>query len=62
MRFWPANQPVPPNSTINFRTGKTRANNAILSLSSSGSGALAVQNDMTSGAANLVIDINGYFQ
>ena len=62
MRFWPANQPVPPNSTINFRAGNTRANNAILSLSSSGSGALAVQNDMTSGAANVSIDVNGYFQ
>jgi hypothetical protein len=62
MRFWPANQPVPANSTINFRAGNTRANNAILSLSSSGSGALAVQNDMTSGSANITIDVNGYFQ
>ncbi len=55
----PSGSPLPSNSTINYTTGKTRANNAVISLGSDGS--LNVYN---SGPAtvNFIIDVNGYFK
>jgi len=48
-------------STLNYSPGKTRSNNAIVALSSSGDlAALAVQNAGTT--VHLIIDVNGYFQ
>ena len=53
----------PPGvSTVNFAAGQTRANNAILSLATSGSGTVAVLNGSPSGAVHLIVDLNGYFQ
>ena len=53
---------LPPTSTINFTSGRTLANNAILSLSANGDGTIAifafVQNQ---GHVHAVLDINGYF-
>ncbi|MBK9087599.1 MAG: hypothetical protein IPL90_00525 [Holophagales bacterium] len=48
-------------SALAFGAGRTRANNAILMLSSSGSGTVTVKNDST-GTAHLLIDVNGYMQ
>ena len=59
LRFFPANLPAPLTSVLNFSTGQTRANNAIIGLSPTG--ALTVQND-TPGTVHLIIDVNGYFQ
>lgn len=52
-----------PNGTssISFRVGQTRANNAILELATDGSGTIRVEN-ASSGAAHLILDVNGFFQ
>jgi hypothetical protein len=60
LTFYPVGSAVPPTSTINFRTGQTLANNALLSLSASGG--LAVVAGISSGNAHLIVDVNGYFE
>lgn len=57
----PSDLASPGNSVINFRLGRTRANNAILELSVDGSGGLTVFNG-AAGAVHLVVDVNGYFE
>jgi hypothetical protein len=48
-------------TTIDWRTGQTRANNAILALD--GTGHIAVMPQLTGGGTvDLLIDVNGYFQ
>jgi len=48
-------------STINYESGKTRANNAIIALDASGNvDALAVQGTGTT--VHLILDVNGYFE
>jgi len=60
--LFPGNYPVPLASTINFGAGQTRTNNAILPLSSDGSGTLAAQPFVVGkGNVQLVVDVNGYF-
>jgi len=60
--LYPGNYPVPGTSTLNFSPGQTRTNNAILPLSSDGSGTLAVQPFILSkGSAQLIVDVSGYF-
>jgi len=49
-------------STINFRAGDVRANDAVLSLSGNPVGQLAVQTDIASGATHLLVDVSGYFK
>ena len=63
LRLYPTGQPVPLVSAINFATGKTRANNAIVSPGTSG--AIDVQCDMpplSSGSTHFVLDVAGYFR
>jgi hypothetical protein len=62
IRFFPGNGQPPNAAALNFSTGQTRTNNAILMLASSGTGTLAVQNYTSSAFLNLVLDVNGYFQ
>jgi hypothetical protein len=63
LRAWPADQPKPGTSVLNFSTGQTRANNAILPLSSDGQGMLAVQPLVIGGGTvHLIIDVSGYFE
>ena len=52
---------APLASSINFSSGRTRANNAILLLASDGSGTVAVQS-VSAGPLDLIIDVNGYFE
>ncbi len=52
---------LPQTSAINFSAGRTRANNAIISLASDGSGTIKVLSG-TSGTADLILDVNGYFR
>ena len=54
---WPAGQPRPLASTLNWSPGETRANRVVIPLSSTG--ALQFYNDL--GQADLVVDVNGYF-
>jgi hypothetical protein len=60
LRLFPSDQPAPPASVINFRPGRTRANEAIVALSAD-TGAVTVKND-SAGSTILVIDVDGYFQ
>jgi hypothetical protein len=60
--IYPATLPAAPvASTISFRAGTTRANNAPLLLSSDGAGRVSVKNN-TAGSLHLVLDVNGYFK
>ncbi|MDP9122051.1 MAG: hypothetical protein M3O15_11925, partial [Acidobacteriota bacterium] len=62
LRLFPADSPsTPPTSTINFRAGVTRANNALLTLPLDSTGGIQVQLDST-GPVHLILDVNGYFQ
>jgi hypothetical protein len=56
---YPAGQAVPLASSINFRPGIVRANNAIIPL---GFGQLSVKCDMLSGATDFFFDVYGYFE
>jgi hypothetical protein len=60
LRFFPGNADPGNTSAINYAAGLTRANNALVMLSSSGSGALGISN---SGAqVHVTLDVFGYFQ
>jgi hypothetical protein len=62
LTFFPGNAAPGLTSTVNFRAGQTRSNNAVLMLASSGSGALGVQSGTAAGSTHVLIDVNGYFQ
>jgi hypothetical protein len=57
---FPAGAPLPLTSTINFRAGIVRANNAMILLGTSGQ--LSVFCGMASGSTNFVLDVSGYFE
>jgi len=60
LTFSPAGTPQPPVSTLNYRAGQTRANNAILALGQAGD--FVVFCTQVSGTVNVILDVNGYFQ
>ncbi|MES1244618.1 MAG: M12 family metallopeptidase [Acidobacteriota bacterium] len=61
--LWPANLASPSTSVVNFSAGATRANNAILALSTDGQGALAARASVAgSGSVHLLVDVTGYFE
>jgi hypothetical protein len=66
LTFWPAQNPMPATSTINFGFAQTRANNSILVLAPGffgAAGALWVAPTVTAGGTvHLVLDVMGYFQ
>jgi len=51
----------PFTTSINFPSGRTRANNALISVSSDGTGSIKVFADST-GTVDLILDVSGYFQ
>jgi hypothetical protein len=52
---------IPLASMINFRTGQTRANNAIVPLGTGG--AIAIFYGQAPGnTVDVIVDVNGYFQ
>lgn len=57
----PAGTGTPLASSINFSAGQTRANNAILRLSTDGSGSVAVEN-AAPGPVHFILDVSGYFE
>jgi streptogramin lyase len=59
LTLYPAGAALPTTSSINFRAGQTRANNAILPLS--GSGALSVYCQQGGGTTHFILDVTGYF-
>jgi hypothetical protein len=60
LTLYPAGAPVPSTSTINYRPGQTRANNAIVTLGPAGD--IAVACAQASGAVHLILDVTGYFE
>lgn len=61
LTLWPLDVPRPATSSINFRAGEHRANNAILALSPDGHiGARTVL--VTDGTVDLILDVTGYFE
>ncbi len=61
--LYAAGWPRPNTSTLNFSGGQTRANNAIVLLSSAPERAFTVVPAMgASGTVHLVVDVNGYFE
>ena len=62
LTLFPGDATAPGASTINFRPGLTRANNAVVMLASSGTGTLGVQCASPQGAVHAVLDVTGYFQ
>jgi hypothetical protein len=60
LRLYPGTAFVPSTSVINYGSGQTRANNAVISLGAAGD--LAVRCDQPSGAVDFILDVNGYFQ
>jgi len=60
LRLFPGGAPLPLVSTLNWRPGQTRANNATVLLGSSGD--VVAHVDQTSGKVHLIVDVNGYFQ
>jgi parallel beta-helix repeat protein len=63
LRLYPAGTFAPGASTINFSAGKTRANNAVISLG--GGGQISVRCDMAPsppGQTHFLFDVTGYFQ
>jgi hypothetical protein len=57
---YPAGALLPNASTLNFRAGIVRANNAILGLGTSGR--VWIFCGMPSGSTNFVLDVSGYFE
>jgi hypothetical protein len=63
LRIYPAGQPTPSSSVINFAVGKVRANNATIPLGAGGQ--IAVQCDMppaSTGHTHFLFDVSGYFR
>jgi hypothetical protein len=60
LRLFPAGRAEPLSSTLNYAAGLTRANNAIVGLGEAGE--IAVRCGQVSGAAHVVVDVNGYFE
>ena len=60
IRLHPGGTSVPLVSSINYRTGQTRSNNAVVPLSALGE--LAAYLDQLTGTAHLILDVNGYFK
>jgi hypothetical protein len=57
---YPGGSTRPIASTINYKTGQTRTNNAVLALGDSGDFQIWCQQG--SGTARAVVDVFGYFQ
>ena len=60
LRFYPGGGVLPPSSTINYSSGQTRANNAILTLGTAGD--FVIHSGQATGTVQVIVDINGYFQ
>jgi hypothetical protein len=59
--LWPAGQPVPQTSTINFARDQVRANNAIVAVGADGQAhILAILG--AGGSFHCIIDVTGYFE
>jgi hypothetical protein len=56
----PDESTLPPTNSMSFRVGQTRANNSVMSLGATGG--VTVHAAFPSGSAQVIIDVNGYFE
>lgn len=64
LTVWPADQPMPTASNVNFATGQNVANRAMVGLGTGAlpnGGAVKIFNGSGTGAVDLVVDENGWF-
>lgn len=63
LTLYPGDSPAPGVATLNFGTGQTRANNALVRLSSDGAGSYAMSAFVSgSGTVEVIVDVAGYFE
>ena len=60
LTIYPAGAALPLTSTLNFRAGPARANNAVVVLGTSAS--VSAFCSMESGTAEFILDVTGYFE
>jgi hypothetical protein len=62
LTLYPTGEPAPSASTVNFRAGIVRTNNAIARIGTGGQ--LTVVYGVASGSAttHFILDVNGYFE
>ena len=60
LTLYPSNVARPVASTINFRAGQVRANNAVIGLDPAGS--LSAYAGIPAGTVQFVLDVAGYFE
>jgi hypothetical protein len=60
VRLFPGGTPAPLASTVNYRAGITRANNATAALGTAGD--LTALASQASGTVHLILDVDGYFE
>jgi len=58
LTVFPDGAPAPGTSTLNYRSGQTRANNAIVRLGPGGG--ITVSCGQLSGTTHVIIDVNGF--
>jgi hypothetical protein len=60
VQLYPTGVAPPGTSTVNYRSGQTRANNAIVAIGALGQ--ITVRSAQASGTAHVILDVNGYFE
>ena len=60
LRLYPDGISIPGASALNYKAGQTRANNNLAGLGATGG--LVVRCEQPSGSAQVIIDVNGYYQ
>jgi len=61
LRLWEQGSLMPPTSVINFKAGQARANNALVTLSPTGSVSVFLGIGGT-GTSHLILDVVGYWE
>jgi len=60
LRLYPGGGSLPNTSTMNYRSGQTRANNSIVNLGLQSD--LAVRCVQGNGTVHFILDVTGYFE
>ncbi len=60
LRLYPGGSTLPNTSTMNYRSGQTRANNAIVNLGTQSD--LVVRCVQGNGTVHFILDVTGYFE
>ena len=62
LTLFPTGQSAPSASTLNFRAGTVRANNAVARLGAGGQVTVVYGVAAGSATMNFILDVNGYFE